>query len=882
MSLVLVEGEPRREGWMYVGVPSSEDDFLKDIEEKQNPNFVNSYGLSALCMAVKAFKSPSLVEKLLKMNADPNFESYIGRFIGTRKTKKPSGSPLHVAAWLRHPGITKILLDGGADPNTVASNSLTPLLLVLNNTGRMRQRNEPFSEQAALDVMKLLIDNGADVTAVDNTETDGTSLLHMAAKGGHLIIVNYLLSLRALDVNCRDVHGETSLMIAASSSDGHELLEELLLHGADPNFRDMAGCTALHIAVGCTCVKSVEILIQNGADVNIKDNFCQTALHVASRPNKSSSKSNVEVMKSLLSNNADANAADNQGRRPLHLTVIDNKDTLDTAALECLLEHDADPSLTDAIERMPLSYYTAFDGDDIPKQIGLLSRGCSNLNHKDIMGKPPLFGILWYFMERRNIMKEESDIVEFEKVISELVEAGVDINCQDIEGSTCLHLTVGRIGRASMHLKYSDFTRVLLDAGADRNVRDVDGNTPAHIAAEGENADQLRMLASETWQDCPNLNGETVKGILCRKVTLAKERRKIGVDFEFAAETLHFVDDMMRDCRFGEVTVDIIETLDRKVPQAIRASGLTDTMIYPVPALWSILEKNVELNFTEVLEDLKEARVHTNYCRLGSTGRERLRPDCAASKPKQVGLLPLLWKTGHPCVLATRIEQLTWEFVQFKPKHSSSPLNMPPAPEAVTHIIRDILRACRDNTVGEFHFGDEQCGHERCEIGRQVRELVSDLVDAVGQMDRRFQCKLILTGSVAEEAKLWKPDEFDFMMELTQLKGHSRLAYGGLSTSSNTTVILLDDELKEMWREFLRDNHLSPVKLRNYLVLLTWRAGFSLQRQKYKNLSFNLSQQTGRTGSSQPLVRMSSVGVILHVQWHGMELIGVCLSPWLS
>ena len=119
------------------------------------------------------------------------------------------------------------------------------------------------------------------------------------------------------------------------------------------------------------------------------------------------------------------------------------------------------------------------------------------------------------------------------------------------------------------------------------------------------------------------------------------------------------------------------------------------------------------------------------------------------------------------------------------------------------------------------------------------------------------------------------------MMELTQLKGHSRLAYAGSSISSN---ISLDDEMKELWREFLRnDDCLSPEKLRNYLVLLTWRAGFSLQRQKYKNLSFNLSQQSGGTGSSYPLVRVSSVGVLLHVQWHGYEYpsldIDVDLTP---
>ena len=49
-----------------------------------------------------------------------------------------------------------------------------------------------------------------------------------------MLIVNYLLSLRALDVNCRNIHEETPLMIALRE-DRQELLEDLLLHGADPN-----------------------------------------------------------------------------------------------------------------------------------------------------------------------------------------------------------------------------------------------------------------------------------------------------------------------------------------------------------------------------------------------------------------------------------------------------------------------------------------------------------------------------------------------------------------------------------------------------------------------------------------------------------------------
>ena len=109
------------------------------------------------------------------------------------------------------------------------------------------------------------------------------------------------------------------------------------------------------------------------------------------------------------------------------------------------------------------------------------------------------------------------------------------------------------------------------------------------------------------------------------------------------------------------------------------------------------------------------------------------------------------------------------------------------------------------------------------------------------------------------------------MMEMTQLKGRCKLVFPvGLGGTRNTRI-LLDEEAKQLWREFVVDkDYLSPEKFRNYLVLLTWRAGFSLSRDKYKNLSFDLSQYHGGR-DSLPLVRISRVGVLLHVQWHGHE-----------
>lgn len=142
-------------------------------------------------------------------------------------------------------------------------------------------------------------------------------------------------------------------------------------------------------------------------------------------------------------------------------------------------------------------------------------------------------------------------------------------------------------------------------------------------------------------------------------------------------------------------------------------------------------------------------------------------------------------------------------------------------------------------------------------------------------------------GSVPEKTKLWKPDEFDFMMELTKLKGHCKIRHLDGHPGRRETMVVLDQEAKEMWKDLTTSNFvesndiLSPTHFRDYFALLAWRSGFSLNRAKYKNLSFRLGQYYGQQ-DDHPLVTFSRVGVLLHMQWHGREFTSLDVSVDLT
>ena len=158
------------------------------------------------------------------------------------------------------------IIQAGADVNIATSCSGTALCFAAY---------ELEARPEKIECMKLMLAAAADVNYCDN---NGSSVLHFAAKSGHVEGIQFLLK-EGANVNASDQCGNTVLMSAAGSGHDsylefmmHEALDMLSIHGGyellDPG-DDMVGC--------------VKIILQSGALVNRLNSFRQNALkyHVA-------------------------------------------------------------------------------------------------------------------------------------------------------------------------------------------------------------------------------------------------------------------------------------------------------------------------------------------------------------------------------------------------------------------------------------------------------------------------------------------------------------------------------------------------------------------------------------------------------------------------
>ena len=142
----------------------------------------------------------------------------------------------------------------------VSSSAETPL----DDLGRAALRGDA-------EAVRSLLDRGADVES--KTRIGSYTPLHLASRGGHVLIMRMLLEAGANPRAVTTTSGATPLHLAAASIGGAEAVAALLAHGADPNARESwAGQTPLMFAAGSNRAAAVRALLKGGADPGLRTN----------------------------------------------------------------------------------------------------------------------------------------------------------------------------------------------------------------------------------------------------------------------------------------------------------------------------------------------------------------------------------------------------------------------------------------------------------------------------------------------------------------------------------------------------------------------------------------------------------------------------------
>uniref|UniRef100_A0A1I8EFA2 Sex-determining protein fem-1 n=2 Tax=Wuchereria bancrofti TaxID=6293 RepID=A0A1I8EFA2_WUCBA len=200
----------------------------------------------------------------LRIFLEDRSHEWLHHCISSQELQTP---PLVIAARNGHLDVVKYLLEKGADISATGTVIFdgeivprAPVLWVAAAAGH-------------IDVVQYLVEEaGADI---NQTTQSNSSPLRGACYDGHYDIVHYLVK-KGADVELANRHGHTPLMIASFKMRA-DIVYLLLKHGADPCRASLRGNTAMHDAAEAGSNEIVCMLLKAGAK-NVKDGCNMTPM----------------------------------------------------------------------------------------------------------------------------------------------------------------------------------------------------------------------------------------------------------------------------------------------------------------------------------------------------------------------------------------------------------------------------------------------------------------------------------------------------------------------------------------------------------------------------------------------------------------------------
>lgn len=276
------------------------------------------------------------IKELLDAGANPN-----EIFTLTKQNNffnLPSGSistVLKYAIRLEYPELVQLLLEHGANANFKQDSeptTSTPLMLTLFG----------LDPDYSVPIIILLLKHRAD----PNIPFKDESPLMRAANYQNLPVTKLLLD-HGANPNYIDKRGETALF----HTNNPDIVQLLLNNGADPNIQNNDGENVLSNAVQSGSWDIVRILLDNGANINIQTRSGQTPLMLSAATVDINRQPTDGPARLFIERGAQLDIQDTEGNTALIHAVLKNNEPM----VRLLLENGANPNVQNAVGQTALS-----------------------------------------------------------------------------------------------------------------------------------------------------------------------------------------------------------------------------------------------------------------------------------------------------------------------------------------------------------------------------------------------------------------------------------------------------------------------------------------------------------------------------------------------